>query len=242
MAEDFFELIDKLAKVKRLAEGTDLLKLALKEHGLGQIAYAVVNLPTKTRATPLVASAYTPEWQRHYTQSDYVNIDPIVRAGMGGVLPVDWATIQTNSPIVKKFFGEAQEFGIGSSGLSFPIRGRHGEFAIFSVAARECPANWEALKRKMARELMLLAYSFHDWALRAEGVDQHDFLDALSTREKDCLRWRAMGKSDWDISHLLSISERTVKFHLENARAKLGATNTVHAVAIAVGFGIIVTQ
>ena len=161
---------------------------------------------------------------------------------MAGVLPVDWASISQNTPIVRKFFGEAQEFGIGASGLSIPIRGRHGEFAMFSVSTRANPADWQAKKRQMARELMLLAYCFHDWALKAEGVDRHDYHDILSVRETDCLRWRAMGKSDWDISHLLSISERTVKFHLENARAKLGATNTVQAVAIAVGFGLVVTQ
>jgi DNA-binding CsgD family transcriptional regulator len=37
----------------------------------------------------------------------------------------------------------------------------------------------------------------------------------------------------------MNISERTVKFHLENARAKLDALNTTHAVAKALATGAI---
>jgi DNA-binding CsgD family transcriptional regulator len=53
------------------------------------------------------------------------------------------------------------------------------------------------------------------------------------------LRWRSQGKTDWEISQLIGISESTVKFHLENSRAKLGATNTIHAVAKAIVHGLI---
>lgn len=62
---------------------------------------------------PLVAMTYTAEWQKHYNQEGYVNIDPIVRAGLGGVLPIDWSKIRSDDPLVLKFLGEAQEFKIG---------------------------------------------------------------------------------------------------------------------------------
>ena len=75
--------------------------------------------------------------------------------------------------------------------------------------------------------------------MKAEGLEESEMGAKLSVREKDCLRWRAMGKSDWEISQILAISERTVKFHLECARAKLGATNTVHAVARAMAHGLV---
>ncbi len=61
----------------------------------------------------------------------------------------------------------------------------------------------------------------------------------LTPREKECLRWRALGKSDWDTAHIMGLSERTVKFHLKNVRAKLGAQNTVHAAAKALTMGLI---
>jgi len=41
----------------------------------------------------------------------------------------------------------------------------------------------------------------------------------------------AEGKSDWEISVILGISETTARFHVDNARQKLGAVSRAHAVA-----------
>jgi PAS domain S-box-containing protein len=56
---------------------------------------------------------------------------------------------------------------------------------------------------------------------------------SLSMREKEILCWVMQGKSTWDISTILKISERTVKFHVDNIMKKLSAVNRTQAVAIA---------
>lgn len=53
----------------------------------------------------------------------------------------------------------------------------------------------------------------------------------LTARERDALRWVAEGKSDWEISVILGLSQTTVRFHVDNARRKLGAVNRAQAVA-----------
>jgi DNA-binding CsgD family transcriptional regulator len=53
----------------------------------------------------------------------------------------------------------------------------------------------------------------------------------LTPRERDCLAFVADGRTDWQIAVLLGISEPTVRFHLNNARRKLGAVNRAQAVA-----------
>lgn len=53
----------------------------------------------------------------------------------------------------------------------------------------------------------------------------------LTRRERDCMAFVAEGKSDWEISVILRISEATARFHVDNARAKLGAVNRAQAVA-----------
>ncbi|WP_280515988.1 MULTISPECIES: LuxR C-terminal-related transcriptional regulator [Mesorhizobium] len=40
-----------------------------------------------------------------------------------------------------------------------------------------------------------------------------------------------MGGAAWDISQILGLSKRTVTFHLENAKAKLGVRTINQAVA-----------
>lgn len=58
-----------------------------------------------------------------------------------------------------------------------------------------------------------------------------DDLPELSPRERDCLAYVADGKRDSDIADLLGISDTTVRFHVDNARRKLGAINRPQAVA-----------
>lgn len=52
----------------------------------------------------------------------------------------------------------------------------------------------------------------------------------LSTRETEVLKWSADGKTAADIATILSLSERTVNFHVSSAIKKLGVTNKISAV------------
>jgi DNA-binding CsgD family transcriptional regulator len=56
----------------------------------------------------------------------------------------------------------------------------------------------------------------------------------LTSREHECLHWLAEGKTSWEISRILSISERTAVFHINNCMMKLGAKNRVQAIMKAV--------
>lgn len=61
----------------------------------------------------------------------------------------------------------------------------------------------------------------------------------LTEREKECLLWTAEGKTSWEMSKILNISERTVIFHLKNCSDKLATCNRQQAVARAVSQGLI---
>ncbi len=62
---------------------------------------------------------------------------------------------------------------------------------------------------------------------------------ALTEREKEVLQWLKEGRSTRDISEILNISERTVKFHVSNIVQRLNAENRTHAVAVALGKGLL---
>ena len=61
----------------------------------------------------------------------------------------------------------------------------------------------------------------------------------LSSKEVECLKWCKEGKTNWEIGTILSISEKTVEFHLGNAMRKLGATNRITAVIVGIKSGLI---
>ena len=61
----------------------------------------------------------------------------------------------------------------------------------------------------------------------------------MTARESEVLGWVAAGKSDWAIGQILHISGKTVNFHVENAKRKLGVGTRLQAVLEAVRCGII---
>jgi DNA-binding NarL/FixJ family response regulator len=61
----------------------------------------------------------------------------------------------------------------------------------------------------------------------------------LNEREIEVLTWVARGKTSEDIAKKLRITRRTVDFHVDNARAKLGAQTRTAAAIKAVAGGLI---
>jgi DNA-binding response OmpR family regulator len=51
----------------------------------------------------------------------------------------------------------------------------------------------------------------------------------LREREVETLTWAARGKTFWEIGEILGLSKRTVEFHLDNARRKLGVATRTQA-------------
>jgi transcriptional regulator EpsA len=54
----------------------------------------------------------------------------------------------------------------------------------------------------------------------------------LTHREKQIFAWVCVGKTNWEISKILNISENTVKNHVQNIHRKLGVSNRTHAAAL----------
>jgi DNA-binding NarL/FixJ family response regulator len=73
----------------------------------------------------------------------------------------------------------------------------------------------------------------------ATELAEHAADDSLSLREIEVLRLVASGNANKIIAAHLSITEETVKGHVKNILAKLGANDRTHAVTIGLKRGII---
>ncbi len=73
------------------------------------------------------------------------------------------------------------------------------------------------------------------YALYLEFLDPKAPRARLSEREADCLRLLAEGKSDAEIGAALGIAVRTVRYHLNKVKAKLGVATRIQAVAKSLG-------
>jgi DNA-binding response OmpR family regulator len=68
---------------------------------------------------------------------------------------------------------------------------------------------------------------------RLAGVARNDLWPktiALNAREVEVLTWSARGKTSPEIGQILGLTKRTVDFHIDNAREKLGAATRTEAV------------
>ena len=100
------------------------------------------------------------------------------------------------------------------------------------------------LKGHVRRELLDTIRAVHAGQKRippevAAELAEHAIEDELSARELDVLRLIATGNANKEIACQLAIAEDTVKSHVTNILAKLGANDRTHAVTIGLKRGII---
>ncbi len=199
-------------------EGAAFFRVAREAYPLSSIAYVAVNIPiSRCQAERFVHCNYSDAWARHSTSRERTNIDLI---GLAEAWPCEGQPI--NPP--------------GSNpqrDLSIALTGYHAETAVLIVRADDNIDDWPDRRIALKRELRALGQYFHQHMLRIFGHDDSREI-IITAREIDCLKWMAAGKTAWEVSTILGISERTVRFHLNGAREKLECTTTTQAVAKAV--------
>ncbi len=235
----FKEIFADRAEIEITQSGDEFLRTATRLFGVENLAYLGVNLPVANVKNYYVHNTYSRDWAMRYESQNYVSVDPIVRRGMTSLLPVEWNGLERIGRPELKFFGEAKEFGVGRQGITFPVRGLHGETAIFSVSSTMNDRDWSDFRRSHMKDMRIIAEFFHQRVLNAVGGHNVQSQSVLTHREVECLHWSAEGKTYEDIAAILNITPRTVRFFLENARNKLGSLNTTHAVVIAMSRGLI---
>ncbi|HWT64092.1 MAG TPA: LuxR family transcriptional regulator [Ochrobactrum sp.] len=177
------------------------------------------------------------EWQKHYTEHKYAEIDPVIRRGINSIEPLIWTNrLFAEAP---QMWLDAQKFGL-KTGISQPCWAAQGVFGILTFL-REKPPLSEGEVSMLRRQMQIVTNLLH--------LAMYEHLDVpsincvaevnLTAREREILRWTSEGKTAEIIGTILNISTRTVNFHISNVLIKLVAVNKVQAVAKARTFGLL---
>jgi LuxR family transcriptional regulator len=70
-------------------------------------------------------------------------------------------------------------------------------------------------------------------------VKQFDEQPSVTQKEAEVLKWISEGKTNWEIGVILSVSERTAKFHVHNLYKKFNVNSRSLLVARAIRQGCI---
>lgn len=199
----------------------------------------IYTLGSSSHAWPDRLNAYPADWMAHYRRQGYFEIDPVVDHCRRHTTPCLWAADPRarRAGYRTEFFREAADYGL-RAGIALPIHGPGGRSSMVSVATSDTAHVGDHLAR--LGELQLLASFMHEAGLRLVGHESREPESVhLTTRELDCLRWAAEGKTSWEIGCLLTIGERTATFHLNNAARKLGVMGRRQAIAKAMSLQLI---
>jgi DNA-binding CsgD family transcriptional regulator len=229
----FDKLVAQLASrsltVTRREEGVAFFGVAKDLYHLAKVTYFCANIPVGAHAKHYAHCVYSDSAVCHYTSGQRVDVDFIKESGL---YPITTSRDADDDTRPASMVNEDVDTESRCT-LTFPLRQRHGETAIFAVSVEMKPAEWQEQKRMLVSECRILANYFHSHILRINGHNsENDIL--MSARELDCLKWTAAGKTAWEASVILGISERTVRFHLNAAREKLNCATTTQAVAKAI--------
>lgn len=193
--------------------------------------------PTGKQKEHVLLCDWPVEWLERYVARNYVEHDPVVSRMKQLQAPFPWREASREirvSPNGEAVMGDAGEFKL-KDGLAFPIITLDGQIVMVSLGGERI----ELSAAELGMVSMVSTYAVgRAMQLQVEGERVIEHVE-LTPRERECLKWAAVGKSEWEISQILGISEHTSEKHLLNAKHKLGAVNRVQAVAEAMRRGYI---
>ncbi|CAN7144073.1 LuxR family transcriptional regulator [Mesorhizobium amorphae] len=233
----FLEQSDAIARVEKLF---DLLSGFARNFGCPWIAYGSPTDQRRLRPVrqhPAAILTYPNRWQERCLEMGYDRMDPIVKTSRKRADAFRWSEVYKNASTTeseRRVFDEAARFGL-RSGISVPLHGPDGSFAIMSFA-RPCDREFP---NKTVGSLQLAALHFHVRVAKFSSSNGVEGVPDLSPREKECILWTAKGKSSWEIGKILGISLNTVNFHIKNVMRKMDASSRTVAAITAVNCGII---
>jgi DNA-binding CsgD family transcriptional regulator len=226
------ELVGSADGIQARGEGIAFLKVAQSVYPLTTTSYLGLNIPLGTERKRFVQCAYADSWVKYCVSREPPGAGRLASLASVTSAPQDWSELPETADS-RKLLAYAESQKTGRQVVSMPLRPVVGETALFFVGADMPAENWHAQKKTIQREFQVLASYFHQHILRIYGNDTENQI-LVSARELDCLKWVAAGKTAWEASIILGISERTVRFHLNAAREKLNCLTTTQAVAKAV--------
>jgi len=209
-----------------------------KRLGFEYCCYGIrVPLPVSKPAVAIF-NTYPDGWMAHYQAQNYIEIDSTVRDGTLSTNMIVWPDVDRIDPC--PLWQDARDHGlsVGVAQSSWAARGAFGLLSIARHADRLTPAEINMLTLQ-TNWLANLSHSLMSRFMVPKLSPEASVM--LTAREREVLCWTAEGKTACEIGQILSISERTVNFHVNNILEKLAATNKVQAVVKAISAGLIDT-
>jgi LuxR family transcriptional regulator, quorum-sensing system regulator LasR len=212
-----------------------LAKLAARQ-GFDGFLYGARFSLGRTRHTDFIMSDYGADWRRTYDTAGYAMLDPTVAHALSSVAPLVWSDAMYHTEAQRNFAEEAASHGI-RTGATLPVQTREGDVAMLSFTIDSQGADARRLVEESLVWGTLVATVAHETMRKLIKPTLVPPV-RLTRRETEVLKWIAAGKTDWEMSRLMGISEHGVVHHVRNIMIKYDVASRFQAVAKAAASGI----
>lgn len=239
-SQRIFEALEAVIRARAPEAVTDELARFGAQVGFPRFPTGILPNSRDLETPSFFYTNWDPAWLEHYRREKLVEIDPVPLAAARSINPLTMAAIESGRGGIaiarhhRRVIAEGKSAGY-RDGLVIPIHGPRGYPGVAAFQGdRPSPDKREALM------LHMLGLAAHH-----RPLDVHGGLRAvgrappLSVREQDALAWALAGNTDSEIAAAMGITVRTVRFHFDGIRRKLGCQTRLQAVARAVALGLV---
>ena len=234
-------LPETLRKVSRADREHDILALVAFHAARRGYDAVAIGAPHRTRD---FAGYFHSNWPapllEAYVAEEFFAHDPIPKAAALNVMPVCWSDLLSGRAGFMPSADQLRVLEVGAAhgfndGVCVPIHGPGAYLRLGSYAGAAPDTSAEVLDEL---HLLTLHADARFTALGARAVGPRP--DArLTLREIEVLACVLVGMTDAAVAREIGVSARTARFHIDNARIKLGATTRAQAVAAALALGLL---
>jgi LuxR family quorum sensing-dependent transcriptional regulator len=225
-----FEFIEMLDEKRDISSLIDAFQTLIGKFGMACFLIGDATQPKVHREDRLWATSWAHDWLERWKSRNYITVDPVLNQLLLRNEPVRWFDVRhAEDAAGTRVLDEASEYGL-KDGLTLPVYGRDGLLIGIALGTDRYDLN-----RHAETCLHMASIYFHAKLERLRAGQASRLAEPRMTpRERECLSWVAAGKTDWEISQILSIAEQTVHEYVQNALIKLKAATRAQAVATAI--------
>lgn len=234
--------LHKIHKNQSISQASEcaLYKHTLKQimlYGFDHFFFSITPNFGNIQTDSKIITSYPDEFVQCYASNPLLNKNAIINHCQASIEPIIWdESAFINSPHFSK---GAQTFGV-NYGWSQAVHDAKGAVSILTLIRRTQPVSSQEFNEK-AGDILWLCNQLHS-AIAVRFSSYHTMTEPiarLSVRESEVLKWTAQGKTASDIAMILSLTPRTVNFHISSVMRKMGANNKTSAVVIASKSGLL---
>ena len=236
LANDKWQVINDVEATKTLEELTVVFNKFIEQFGFTSIAISQISNPLliKDPSNQVFITTWSPEWQEHWWKSGYYQHDPIIHYLLKSRSIFTWDVVyQQASKIGKKIIDESRAFGF-KNGITLPITTGVGPLGIVSLGIDEV-----ILDQEILTTVQTVSTHTYMHIVKLKNLALPYLIGSLSKRETEIMHLVSQGKTNWEIAHILELSDETIKSNLKRVSQKLNTVNRAHSVSEAIRKGLI---